>query len=142
MAALVDDLLHLGSGNLRKSKGADRQVIALGAHGDLRDVGVHHGAFEFREPGGFGLDRIDDDRYCGVRHNRSDDGNLGARRGRQNSDGQQRSYAQSREFGGEFHSISSVAMRSDFRKRTSCGVMVRRAMGLRSGSWSKDSWST
>ena len=40
------------------------------------------------------------------------------------------------------HSRSSVAIRSDFKNRTSCGVIARRGSSFFSASCSSDSWST
>src|SRR5256885_13079058 len=45
---------HLGRSRIRQGESAKSQVVALGAHGDLRDVRVRDEPFKFGDPG-FGL---------------------------------------------------------------------------------------
>src|ERR1700687_745545 len=46
VAALVNNLLHLCGGSFRKRKCLDGQIVALGADGDLGNVGVLHVALK------------------------------------------------------------------------------------------------
>src|SRR5262249_16995843 len=71
IAALIDDLLHLGGSSFGKRKGLDRLIVAFSASSDLGDVGVKHKALKLdRTCRRLGLYGIDNDWRCGVDNDR------------------------------------------------------------------------
>src|SRR5713226_544509 len=146
IAALVDDFLHFRGGGFRKRERPDRHVIALCPHGDLSVIRVHYEAFKLIKSGllWLWLHRSDDD---GGRSISDDDrhGRRTLRRSRRRKNARRCKHQRQSQPGNlsdSLHSTSSVAIRSDFKNRTSCGVMASRGPGFLSFSSRKDSLST
>src|SRR6266853_6043140 len=139
IAALINDLEHLGGSVRSERESLDGHVISLSANGDLRDGSVDDRTFEFWELRSVRLYSGHDNGNSSFDHRNGYRGwDLGVSGGdsRKSKSRGQRATKQG-ELCDEFHSGSSVAMRSDFRKRISCGVMANLATARRSrsGSW-------
>ena len=145
VAALVNDGLHLDRCCLAQRKGLDSQIVALGSERDLGDIPIHEIPLKFLRSGifVFGREHLRDDRRSRLaRNNWCHDRVLCCGpRCCQNPECHQPQNTDPRK-GKQFHSMSSVAILKDLRKRTSWGVMVSRVADRLSGSCSMDSWST
>src|SRR5262249_26850630 len=142
ISTFVDGLLHLCGRFFRQGERLYGRAIVPFAHGDLRNGGIHHRTFKLRVSRLLmRLDRFDDDRDGRVDYH----WRRNLRRRHDCCARAKRSYDKcpDRSCNREFHSTSSVAMRSDLRKRTSWGVIVKRAcFNSLSAVSCIDSWST
>lgn len=133
--ALVYDRLHLLRNFGRKAEGLKIEFVVFGAHGHLRSGRVDKGALELGQLCRRvmrGRDRLHDDSRSRINHGRRNLSGGKPARGANREGCDRKPYDNALER--QLHSISSVAIRSDFKKRTSCGVMVSRAAGFLSGS--------
>src|SRR5882724_11087764 len=88
----------------------------------------------------FWLHRGDDDRHSGINDNRRGYRILrSSRRGENASSRKHQRQSEPGNFNESLHSESSVAIRSDFKNRTSWGVIERRGAGFLSFSSERDS---